>query len=161
MCYERLREHPTAHAFTPILFDLYVLLETVNMPDNTRVSPDLVRARCAARDLENARKRTRSPRSSSSSMCCERFRECPKTHFTPILFDIYVLRDLENSRQHTRLPRSCSTSICAARDCEYARQHTCLPRSCSSSMCCERSGECPKTYSFTPVFFELYVLREI
>ena len=72
----------------------HVLRDTERMPENTRVYPDLVRHSCAARDLENARQHTRSPRSCSTSMCCERLRECPRTHaFTPILFDIYVLQE--------------------------------------------------------------------
>ena len=138
MCYERLREHPTAHAFTPILFDLYVLQETVNMPANTRVYPDLVRAPCAARDLENARKRTRSPRSSSSSMCCERFRECPKTHFTPSLFDIYVLQEIYRRSQSRSVHPDLIRHLCCARDSEKASTQRRLPRVYSISMCFKR-----------------------
>ena len=98
------RDLETTHAFTPILFDIYVLRETERMPENTRVYPDLVRHLCAARDLENAREHTRLPRSCSTSMCCERLRECPRTHaFTPILFDIYVLRETQRMPENTRV----------------------------------------------------------
>ena len=146
------------------------------MADNT-FYPNPVRHLCAARDLVNARQHL-LPQSCSTSMCCERLRECPKTHFTPILFDIYVLRktqrmpentfypnlvrhlcaarDLDNTRKHI-LPQSCSTSMCCERFREYPR--TKLPQSCSTSMCCERLRECPKTH-FTPILFDIYVLRE-
>ena len=179
MCCDRLRECPTTHAFTPILFDIDV--------------------------HENARQHMRLPGSCSTSMCCERLRECPTTHaFAPILFDIYVLRQTLNTRQHTRLPRSCSTCrcyvrlrecptthafapilfdiyvlretsrmpdntrvcpdlvprLCAARDLENARQHTRVPRSCSTCMCCERLRECPATHAFTSTLFDIYVLRQ-
>ena len=90
MCCERLRECPTTH-LTPIFFDIYLLRETQRMPENT-FYPNLVRHLCAARDSENARQHI-LPQSCSTSMCCERLREYPKTHFTPILFDIYVLRE--------------------------------------------------------------------
>ena len=111
MCCERLRECPKTH-FTPILFDIYVLREIQRMLDNTFYAnlvrhlcaardlentreknyPNLVRHLCAARDSENARKHI-LPQSCSTSVCCERFRECSITHFTPILFDIDVLRE--------------------------------------------------------------------
>ena len=80
MCCESLRECPTTHALTPILFDIYALREPLRMPGNTRANPDLVRHLCAARAAENARQHTRLPRSSSTS----------------------IARALENARQHTR-----------------------------------------------------------
>ena len=139
MCCESLRECPTTHAFTPILFDMYVLREPQRMPDNTRAYPDLVRNLCAARALENARQHTRLPRSCSTSMCCESLREMP-----------------DNTRAYPDLVRH----LCAARALENARQHTRLPRSCSTSMCCESLRECPTTHALTPILFDIYVLRE-
>ena len=175
MCCERFRECSITHS-TPILFDIDVLRETQTIPENT-FYPNLARQLCAARDLENTRKHI-LPQSCSTSMCCERLREYPKTHFTPILFDIYVLRetlripdntfypnfvrhlcaarDLENARKHI-LPQSCSTSMCFQRLREYPKTH--FTQSCSTSMCCERLRECPKTH-FTPILFDIYVLRE-
>ena len=59
------------------------------------VYPDLVQHVCAAQDVEKASKHKRLPRSSSTSMCCERFREGPKTQaFALILFNTYVLREI-------------------------------------------------------------------
>ena len=161
MCCESLRECPTTHAFTPILFDIYVLREPLRMPGNTRVYPDLVRHLCAARALENARQHTRLPRSGSTSMCCDSLRECPTTHaFTPILFDIYVLREPLRMPDDTLVYPDLVRHLCAARALENARQHTHLPRSCSTSMCCESLRECPTTHAFTPILFDIYVLRE-
>ena len=154
MCCGRLREYPKTHV-TPILFDIYVLRETQRMPENT-FYPNLVRHLCAARDSENARKHI-LPQSCSTSMCCERLREYPKTHFTPILFDIYVLREAQRIPENTFYP-NLVYNLCAAKDFEKARKHI-LPQSCSTSMCCERLRECPKT-QFTPILFDIYVLRE-
>ena len=78
MCCERFIEGLRAQAFTPILFNIYVLPEIQRRPQNTSVYPDLVQHLCAARDSEKVPKRKRlprSPRSSSTSMCCERFKE--------------------------------------------------------------------------------------
>ena len=108
MCCERLREYPKTH-FTPILFDIFVLRETQRISENTSY-PNLVRHLCAARDLKNTRNHI-LPQSCSTSMCCERFREYPKTHFTPILFDICVLREIWRLPENTFLPQSCSTSV--------------------------------------------------
>ena len=128
------------------------------MPENT-FCPNLVRHLCAARDLENARQYTRLPRSCSTCMCCERFTEYPKTHaFTPILFDIYVLRETERMPENT-FYLDLVRHVCAARDLENARQHI-LPQFCSTCMCCERFTEYPKTHAFSPILFDIYVLRE-
>ena len=154
MCFERLRECPKTR-FTPILFDIYVLRETQRMPENT-FYPNRVRHLCAARDLENTRKHI-LPQSCSTSMCCERLREYPKTHFTPILFTIYVLRKTSRRPENTFCP-NLVRHLCAARDSENARKHS-LPQSYSTSMCCERLREWPTTH-FTPILFDIYVLRE-
>ena len=155
MCCERLRECPTTH-FTPILFDIYVLRETWRMPQHT-FYPNLVRHLFAARDSENARKHI-LPQLCSTSKCCERLRECPITHFTPILFDIDVLQETQRILENTFYP-SLARHVCAARDIENARKHI-LNQFCSTSMCCERLREYPKTHAFTPILFDIYVLRE-
>ena len=121
-------------------------------PDNTRFYPDPVRHLCAARDLEHARQHTRLSRSCPT---------CPTTQaFTPILFDIYVLRETWSMPDNTGVYPDLVRYLCAARDLEHARQHPRLPRSCSTSMCCERLRACPTTYVFTPILFDIYVLRE-
>ena len=154
MCCERLRECPQTH-FTPILFDIYVLRETQRMPANT-VYPNLVRHLCAARDLENARQHI-LPQSCSTSMCCERLSECPKTPFCPNLVrHLCAARDLRMP-ENTFYP-NLVRHLCAARDSENTRKHI-LPQSCSTSMCCEGFREYPKTH-FTPILFDIYVLRE-
>ena len=150
MSCERPRRRPTTHAFTLILFDIYVLRETQRMPDATFCSTPM---RCER--LENARKHILL-RSFSTCMCCERRRECPKTHFTPILFDVYVLRETSRMPENTFYP-NLARHLCAARDLQNARQHTRLPQSCSTSMCGERFREYQKTH-FTPIFFDIYVL---
>ena len=133
MCCETLREYPKTH-FIPILFDIYALRETQRISENT-FYPNLVRHLCAARDSANARKHI-LPQSCSTSMCCESFRECPKTHFTPILFDIYVRRETQRIPENTFYP-NLVRHLCAARDLENARKHM-----------------------FTPILFDIYVLRE-
>ena len=155
MCCERFTEYPKTH-FTPTLFDIYVLRETQRMPENT-FYPNLVRHLCAARASENTRKHI-LPQSCSTSVCCERFKEYPKPHFTPILFDIYVLREISRIPENTFYP-NLVRHLCAARDLENTRKHI-FTQSCStSSMCCERLREYPKTH-FTPILFDIYVLRE-
>ena len=151
---ENLRECPNTH-FTPILFDIHLPREIQRMPHNT-FYPDLVRHLCAARDLENTRKHI-LPQSCSTSMCCERFREYQKTHFTPILFDIDVLRETQRMPKNTFYPDAVR-HLCAARDLENARKHI-LPQFCSTSMCCERLRECPKTH-FAPILFDIFVFPE-
>ena len=109
------------------------------MPENTFYT-NFVRHLCAARDFENARKHI-LPQSCSTSMCCERLREYPKTHFTPILLDIYVLRETQECpkthstpilfdmyvlRETQRRPENTFypnlvRRLCAARDLENAR----------------------------------------
>ena len=127
------------------------------MPDNT-FYPSLVRHLCAATDLQNARQHTRLHRSCSTSMCCGRLRECPTTHFTPILFDIYVLRETQRMPENTFYP-NLVRHLCAAKDSENARKHI-LPQSCSTSMSCERPRRRPTTHAFTLILFDIYVLRE-
>ena len=95
VCCERFGEGRKTQAFTPILFNIYVLRAIQRMPQNTSVYPDLVQRPCAASDLGKAPKHKRLLRSCSTSMCCERFREGLKMQaFTTILFNIYVLREI-------------------------------------------------------------------
>ena len=74
-CCERFRERPKTQAFTPILFNIYVLPEIQRRPQNTSIYPDLVQRLRAARFWEKAPNHKRVPRSCSTSMCCERFIE--------------------------------------------------------------------------------------
>ena len=150
----RLRECPTTH-FTPILFDIYLLRETVENARKHILPQSCSTSMCCERFREYLRKKL--PQSCSTSMCCEGLSECPKTHFTPILFDIYVLRELQRMPENTFYP-NLVRHLCAAGDLENARQHI-LPQSCSTSMCCERFREYPKTH-VTPILFDIYVLRE-
>ena len=124
---------------------------------------------CAARDSEKAPKHKRLPRSCSTSMCCERFREgpnhkriprsgsastcCerfrerPKTQaFTPILFNIYVLPEIQRRPPSTNVEPDLVQHLCAARDLEKAPKHKHLPRSCSTSMYCERRLQNTRVY---------------
>ena len=114
---------------------------------------------CAARDSEKAPKHKSLPRSCSTSMCCERFREGPKHKriprscststccerfrerpktqgFTPILFNIYVLRDFWRRPQNTSVYPDLVQHLCAARFLKKAPKHKRILRSCSRSMCC-------------------------
>ena len=68
-------------------------------------------------------------------------------------------RDSEKAPKHKSLPRSCSTSTCCERFREGPK-HKRIPRSCSTSTCCERFREHPKTQGFTPILFNIYVLRD-
>ena len=115
---------------------------------------------CAARDSEKAPKHKRLPRSCSTSMCCERFRQGPK---------------------HKRISRSCSTSTCCERFRKRPKAQAFTrmlfniyvlpeiqtrPQStsgypCSTSICCEIFGEGPKTQAFTPILFNIFVLLGI
>ena len=103
--------------------------------------------------------------------------------FTPILFDMYVLREIQTPAPNTsRLPQSCSTClccerfkhwlptqavysnlvrhVCVARDSNIGSQHKRLPQSCSTCMwCCERFKHWLPTRAFTPILFDMYVLR--
>ena len=112
---------------------------------------------CAARDSEKAPKHKRLPRSCSTSMCCERFREGPKHKrisrscststccerfrkrpkaqaFTRILFNIYVLPEIQTRPQSTS-GYPCSTSICCEIFGEGPKTQA-FTRSCSTSLCC-------------------------
>ena len=137
MCCAILGEGPKTQAYTPILFNIYVLLGIFRKPQSRSVCPDLLQCLRAARDLKKASEHKRLPLSCSTSTCCERFREGPKTQ---------------------RLPRSCSTSmycerrlqntgvypdhvqhLCAAGDLEKAAEQIGLPFPfCLTSVCCER-----------------------
>ena len=161
MCCERFRrEVPRAQAFTPILFNIYVLCERCRegprttsgspfpscstsmcsargldeSPQSISVYPDLAQHLCAARDVDSRPQNTHLPRSCSTSMCCdwERFgREVFNARaFTPMLFNIYMLL----------------REIVGRKAWKHTKH---LPRSCSTSMCCERfRREVPKTQAF-------------
>ena len=136
---------------------------------------------CAARDSEKAPKHKRLPRSCSTSMCCAILGEGPKTQaYTPILFNIYVLLGIFRKPQSRSVCPDLLQCLRAARDLKKASEHKRLPLSCSTSTCCERFREAPKhsvypdlvqhlctasegskTQAFTPIMFNIYVLREI
>ena len=136
ICCEIFGEGPKTQAFTPILFNIYVLLGIYRKPQSISAYPNLLQYLRAARDLKNASDHKRLPLSCSTSACCERFREGPKTQaFT----------------------RSCSTFMY----CERRLQNTGVTRSCSTSMCSEIFKEGLRAQAFTPMLFNIYVLREI
>ena len=69
----------------------------------------------------------------------------------------------EKAPKHKRLPRSCLTSMCCERFIEKAQNTSAyhrIPLSCSTSTCCERFRERPKTQAFTPILFNIYLLRD-
>ena len=162
MCCERFKHWLPTRAFTSILFDIYVLREIQTLAPNTSVYPDLVRHLCVARDSNIGSPHERSPRSCSTSMCCERFKHwLPTQAFTSILFDIYVLREIQTLAPNTSVHLDLVRHLCVARDSNIGSQHKCLPRSCSTSMCCEKFKHWLPTQVFTPILFDIYVLREI
>ena len=114
-------------ACTPILLDIYVLREIQSLAPNTSVYPDLVRHLCAMRASNIGSQHECLPRSCSTSMCCERFKHwLPTQAFTPILFDIHVLREIQTLAPNTDLVQH----LCVARDPNIGSQHKRLPRFC-------------------------------
>ena len=159
---ERFKDWLPTRAFTPILLDIYVLREIQTLAPNTSIYPDLARHLCVARDSKIGSKHERLPRSCSTSMCCARFKHwLPTPAFTPMLFDIYVLREIQTLAPNTSVYPDVVRHLCVARDPNIGSQHKRLPRSCSTSMCCEKIKHWLPTRAFTPILFDIYVLREI
>ena len=140
MCYESFKHWLPTRAFTPILFDIYVLRELQTLAPNASVYPDVVRHLCVARDSRSGSQRERLPRSCSTSMCCERLKHrLPTRAFTPMLFDIYVLREIQTLAPNTSVYPDLVRHLCVARDSNIGSP----------------------TRAFTPILFDIYVLREI